>query len=94
MMLSSGIIWPIPRPISLYAFRKISGDGGNSRKASFFFFVKMYLQEVNTHTSGPDSTKIGPGQPISCRTPAVRGVTVLPRQVMGGTAVKKKVKPL
>jgi hypothetical protein len=39
----------------------------------FFFFVKMYLQYVNTHTSVPDSTKIVPGQPISCRTHAVRG---------------------
>jgi hypothetical protein len=54
-----------------------------------FFFVKIYLQYVNTHTSVPDSTKIVPGQPISHRTLAVRGVTVLPRQVMGGTAVKK-----
>jgi hypothetical protein len=30
----------------------------------FFFFVKIYLQDVNTHTSVPDSTKIVPGQPI------------------------------
>jgi hypothetical protein len=28
------------------------------------FFVKNYLQDVNTHTSVPDSTKIVPGQPI------------------------------
>jgi hypothetical protein len=53
------------------------------------FFIKNYLQDVNTHTSVPDSIKIVPGQPISCSTLAVRGVTVLPRQVMGGTAVKK-----
>jgi hypothetical protein len=28
------------------------------------FFVKNYLQGVNTHTSVPNSTKIVPGQPI------------------------------
>jgi hypothetical protein len=55
----------------------------------FFVVVKIYLQDVNTHTAVPDSTKIVPGQPISCRTLAVRGV--LPRQMMGGTAVKKKL---
>jgi hypothetical protein len=55
----------------------------------FFFCVKIYFQDVNTHTSVPDSTKIVPCQPISCRTLAVRGVTMLPGQVMGGTAVKK-----
>jgi hypothetical protein len=38
-----------------------------------FFVVKIYLQYVNTHTLVPDSTKIVPGQPISCRTLAVRG---------------------
>jgi hypothetical protein len=39
----------------------------------FFFFVKIYFQYVNKHTSVLDSTKIVPGQPISCRTLAVRG---------------------
>jgi hypothetical protein len=29
-----------------------------------FFFVKIYLQDVNSHTSVPDSTKIVPSQPI------------------------------
>jgi hypothetical protein len=29
----------------------------------FFFLIKIYLQEVNTHTSVPESTKIVPGQP-------------------------------
>jgi hypothetical protein len=38
-----------------------------------FFFNKIYLQYVNTLTSVLDSTKIVPGQPISCRTLAVRG---------------------
>jgi hypothetical protein len=28
------------------------------------FFIKIYLQDVNTYTSVPDSTKIVPGQPI------------------------------
>jgi hypothetical protein len=41
--------------------------------ATVFFLVKIYLQYVNTHTSVPGSTKIVPGQPISCRTLAVRG---------------------
>jgi hypothetical protein len=43
------------------------------RFSIYFFFVKIYLQDVNTHTSVPDSTKLVPGQPISCRTLAVRG---------------------
>jgi hypothetical protein len=55
----------------------------------YIFFNKIYLQYINTLTSVLDSTKIVPGQPISCRTLAVRGVTVLPGQVMGGTAGKK-----
>jgi hypothetical protein len=38
-----------------------------------YFFNKIYLQYVNTLTSVLDSTKIVPGQPISCRTLAVRG---------------------
>jgi hypothetical protein len=38
-----------------------------------FFVNKIYLQYINTLTSVPDSTKIVPGQPISCRTLAVRG---------------------
>jgi hypothetical protein len=53
-----------------------------------FFFVKIYLQDVNTHTSVLDSTKLFLVSQFTCRTLAVRGVTVLPRQVMGGTAVK------
>jgi hypothetical protein len=40
--------------------------------ATILFFL-IYLQDVNTHTSVPDSTKIVPGQPIFCRTLAVRG---------------------
>jgi hypothetical protein len=43
------------------------------RVRNHFFLVKIYLQYVNTHTSVPYSTKIVPGQPISCRTLAVRG---------------------
>jgi hypothetical protein len=39
----------------------------------YFFLNKMYLQYINTLTSVLDSTKIVPGQPISCRTLAVRG---------------------
>jgi hypothetical protein len=42
-------------------------------KGICWLFVKIYLQYLNTHTSVPDSTKIVPGQPISCRTLAVRG---------------------
>jgi hypothetical protein len=38
-----------------------------------FFFNKIYLQYINTLTAVLDSTKIVPGQPISCRTLAVRG---------------------
>jgi hypothetical protein len=38
-----------------------------------FFFNKIYLQYVNTLTEVLDNTKIVPGQPISCRTLAVRG---------------------
>jgi hypothetical protein len=45
----------------------------NFKNMGNFFFVKIYFQYVNTHTSVPDSTKIVPGQPISCRTLAVRG---------------------
>jgi hypothetical protein len=57
-----------------------------------FFFVKIYLQDVNTHTSAPDSRKLFLVNQFTCRTLAVRGghgATSLPRQVMGGTAVKK-----
>jgi hypothetical protein len=54
-----------------------------------FFFVKIYLQDVNTHTSVPDITKLFLVNQFTCRTLAVRRVTVLPGQVMGGTAVKK-----
>jgi hypothetical protein len=39
----------------------------------FFFFNKIYLKYVNTLTTVLDNTKIVPGQPISCRTLAVRG---------------------
>jgi hypothetical protein len=39
----------------------------------FLFFNKIYLQYVNTLTAVLDNTKIVPGQPISCRTLAVRG---------------------
>jgi hypothetical protein len=52
-------------------------------------FFLIYLQYVNTHTSVPDSTKLFMSNQFTCRTLAVRGVTVLPGQVMGGTAVKK-----
>jgi hypothetical protein len=38
-----------------------------------FFLNKIYLQYINTRTSVLDSTKIVPGQPVSCRTLAVRG---------------------
>jgi hypothetical protein len=38
-----------------------------------FFFNKIYLQYVNTLTAVLDNTEIVPGQPISCRTLAVRG---------------------
>jgi hypothetical protein len=38
-----------------------------------FLFNKIYLQYINTLTSVLDSTKTVPGQPISCRTLAVRG---------------------
>jgi hypothetical protein len=37
------------------------------------FFNKIYLQYVNTLTAVLDDTKIVSGQPISCRTLAVRG---------------------
>jgi hypothetical protein len=58
-------------------------------KLLFFFFVKIYLQYVNTHTSVSDSTKLFLVNQFTCRTLAVRGVTVPPGQVMGSTAVKK-----
>jgi hypothetical protein len=54
-----------------------------------FFCVKISLQDVNTHTSVPDSTKLFPVNQFPAEHCAVRGVTVLPGQVMGGTAVKK-----
>jgi hypothetical protein len=38
-----------------------------------YFFNKIYLEYVNTLTAVLDNTKIVPGQPISCRTLAVRG---------------------
>jgi hypothetical protein len=57
--------------------------------APYFFFIKNYLQDVTTHTSVPDSIKLFLINQFTCRTLAVRGVTVLTRQVMGGTAVKK-----
>jgi hypothetical protein len=53
------------------------------------FFIKIYLQDVNKYTSVPDSIKLFLVNQCTCRTLAVRGVTVLPRQVMVGTAVKK-----
>jgi hypothetical protein len=56
---------------------------------SLFFLIKIYLQDVNTYTSVPDSIKLFLVNQFTCRPFAVRGVTVLPRQVMRGTAVKK-----
>jgi hypothetical protein len=53
-----------------------------------FLLIKIYLQDVNTYTSVPDSIKLFLVNQLTCRTLAVRGVTVLPRQVIGGTAVK------
>jgi hypothetical protein len=37
------------------------------------FFVNIYLQDVNTHTSVPDSTKLFLDNQFTCRTLAVRG---------------------
>jgi hypothetical protein len=56
----------------------------------FFFFLNknLFARCKNTHIS-TRPYKIFTGQPISCRTLAVRGVTVLPGQVTAGTAVKK-----
>jgi hypothetical protein len=39
----------------------------------YFFLKEIYLQYVNTLTAVLDNTEIVPGQPISCRTLAVRG---------------------
>jgi hypothetical protein len=59
------------------------------RRKGVFFLFNFYLQDVNTYTSVPDSTKLFLVNQFTCRTLAVRGVTVLSRRVMGGTAVKK-----
>jgi hypothetical protein len=37
------------------------------------FFCKNYLQDVNTHTSVPDSTKLFLVNQFTCRILAVRG---------------------
>jgi hypothetical protein len=47
------------------------------------------LQDVNTHTSVQDITKLFLANQFTSITLAVEGVTVLPRQVTGSTAVKK-----
>jgi hypothetical protein len=39
----------------------------------FFFFVKIYLQDVNTYTSVPDSTKLFLVNQFTCRTLAEQG---------------------
>jgi hypothetical protein len=59
---------------------------------AYFFYIQIYLQDVNTHTSVPDSIKMFLVNQFTCRTLAVRGVRVLPRQVMAGTAVKNRHK--
>jgi hypothetical protein len=60
-----------------------------TQTANTFFYIKIYLQDVNTYTSVPGSIKLFLVNQFTCRTLAVRGVTVLPRQVMtAGTAVK------
>jgi hypothetical protein len=38
-----------------------------------YCIVKIYLQDVNTHTSVPDSTKLFLVNQFTCRTLAVRG---------------------
>jgi hypothetical protein len=53
------------------------------------FYKNLFATDLNTHTSVPDSTKLFLVNQFTCRTLAVRGVTVLPGQVTSGTAVKK-----
>jgi hypothetical protein len=42
-------------------------------RVHFFLFVKIYLQDVNIHTSVPDSTKLFLVNQFTCKTLAVRG---------------------
>jgi hypothetical protein len=53
-----------------------------------FFFIKIYLLYGDTHTSVPYSIQLFLVNQFSYITLAVRGVTVPPRRVMAGTAVK------
>jgi hypothetical protein len=55
----------------------------------YFFFIKIYLQDVNTYISVPESIKLFLANQFTCRTLAVRGVTVLPRQVNGRYSSEK-----
>jgi hypothetical protein len=50
------------------------------------------LQEVNTHTSVPESTKIVPDNQFPAEYSLCEEVTVLSRQGMEGTAVKNGTK--
>jgi hypothetical protein len=44
-----------------------------ARLVRLFFFVKIYLQDVNTHTSVQDITKLFLVNQFTCITLAVRG---------------------
>jgi hypothetical protein len=41
--------------------------------SSYFIFIKIYLQDVNTHTSVPDNIKLFLVNQFICRTLAERG---------------------
>jgi hypothetical protein len=44
-----------------------------STNCAAFFFIKIYLQDVNKYTSVPDSIKLFLVNQFTCRTLAVRG---------------------
>jgi hypothetical protein len=56
----------------------------------YLFYKNLFARDLNTHTSVPKVQKLFLSNQFTCRTLAVRGVTLLPRQVAAGVAVKKK----
>jgi hypothetical protein len=53
-----------------------------------FLNKNLFARDLNTYTSVPESTKIVPVQPVYMQNTRCARVTLLPRQVTAGVAVK------